>query len=96
MASFPVQLGMRINLPHATELAHELCMLPTPAVPQLPSETGAHFDIHQALTRSLAAYAHNLKLLAQTAENLGTGALKSLDEIQSTDDLLAHALEQLT
>ncbi|WP_254359898.1 hypothetical protein [Corynebacterium glutamicum] len=96
MPTFPVQQSMRINLPHAKELAHELCLLPTPAVPALPTDSGAQFDIHRALSASLATYARNLTLLSHTAENLGNRALTGLAEIEDTDDQLAHALERLT
>ena len=87
---------MRINLPHAKELAHELCLLPSPTVPALTADYGAQFDIHQALSTSLDTYARNLKLLSHTAETLGNRALTSLAEIEDTDDQLAHTLERLT
>lgn len=96
MATFTVQPVMRINLPHAKELAHELCNLPTPDVPSLSMPDGTNFDIHHAISTALSTYGRNLTALANTAETLGHSTLNSLSDIEDTDAQLARSLEQLT
>lgn len=87
---------MRINLPHARELALELSAIPHPTVPSFPSTEGSFTDLHHSLSHALDTYARNLSLVSHVTENLSSVALDNIAHIEAEDAHLAAALERLT